>query len=72
MKPFDVDTITKYTCDTIKGMKDVYLVWFVGAMHVNKLLKKPLICFYFFLWILISWLVKIYMDQLVGAWGAHS
>jgi hypothetical protein len=36
-----VDKVTEYTCDTIKGTKDVYSMWFVGAMHVNKLLKKP-------------------------------
>jgi hypothetical protein len=36
---------TKYTCDTIKRRKDVHSIRFVGAMHVNKLLKNNLVCF---------------------------
>jgi len=43
-----VDTIIEYTCDIIKGMRDVHSVRSIGAMHVNKLLKKTLACFYCF------------------------
>jgi len=43
-----VDRATKYTCETIKGARNVHLVMSVGAMHVNKLLKKNLACFYYF------------------------
>jgi hypothetical protein len=37
-----VDRVTKHTCDTIKGTREVHIVRFVGVMDVNKLLKKDL------------------------------
>lgn len=42
IKPFYVDRVTKHTCDTIKGTREVHIVRFVGVMDVNKLLKKDL------------------------------
>jgi hypothetical protein len=45
VKPTDVDRITEYTTNLIKGTRNMYYVWFVGSMDVNKLLKKNLACF---------------------------
>ncbi len=43
-----MDRVTNFTCTTIKGTRDVYFMKAVGAMDVNKLLKKSLACFCYF------------------------
>ena len=41
----DVDRETEYECDPIVGCRDLHCVQSVGAMAVNKLLKRQLACF---------------------------
>jgi hypothetical protein len=41
----NVDRVTKYNTNSIKGTRDVHSIQFVGLMDVNKLLRKTLACF---------------------------
>jgi hypothetical protein len=42
----DVDHQTKYTCDSVKGTRDLNCVQSISIHDVNKMLKKDLSCFY--------------------------
>jgi hypothetical protein len=49
VKPDDTDKAIEYTIETIKGTRNSHSIRFVGAMDVNKLMKKGLsylCCFY--------------------------
>lgn len=48
VKHIDVNRIIQYTCDAIKGIRDLYLVRSVGLLDVNMLMKKSLSCFSYF------------------------
>ncbi len=41
----DVDRLTKYTCETVKGIRDILLARLVSSGDVDKLMKKNLACF---------------------------
>ncbi len=44
MKPDDVDKVNEYTCEAIKGTKDLHSIRSMGVMDLNKLMKKSLSC----------------------------
>jgi hypothetical protein len=46
VKNVDVDRQTNYTCDSMKGTRDLHCVKFIKICDVNKMLKKDLSCFY--------------------------
>jgi hypothetical protein len=48
VKHVDVDRVIQYTCDAIKGIRDLYLIRSMGLMDVNMLMKKSLSCFSYF------------------------
>ncbi len=44
----DIDKVNEYSCETIKGTKELHSIRSVGVMDVNKFMKKSLSCFYCF------------------------
>jgi hypothetical protein len=44
VKPDDVDMVNEYTCEAIKGTKDLHSIRSMGVMDLNKLMKKSLSC----------------------------
>jgi len=48
VKPNDIDKVTKYIIETIKSTQDFHSIRSIGAMDVNKLMKKSLSYFHCF------------------------
>ncbi len=66
MRTSNVNHQTMYTCDSIKGCRNLHSIKFIDVGDVNKLLKRILACFYYFY--LDSNYTKCVNLAWVGAW----